>query len=189
MDIIKKKTEILKEINNFINFALNFINIRLTNTNLKYVQNKEKIENSLNIMNKEISNYEKSCISSISTGRESRSIVLLRYSRFVHREIKYFKNSLIAFASNDNVFLTGLILCGLYIKRNKIKKSINNEDSINNENENSTISENNNEDLNLSQKIKIPIQITILTMVNKSEGEKLFSQNFELFGVKSHDDP
>ena len=182
----KRKTEILKEIDNFIKTSFNFINVRLTNTNLKYVQNKEKIENSLNIMNKEISNYEKSCISSISTGRENRDIVLLRYVRFVHREIKYFKYSLVGFASDDNIFLTGLVLCGLYIKRNKNKNSINNGDSNNNEN-NSTTNENNNEDLNISQKIKIPIQITILTMVNQAEGEKLFSQNFELFGVKKEE--
>ena len=183
----KRKTEILKEINNFINSSFNFINIRLPNTNLKYDQNKEKIENSLNIMNKEISNYEKSCISSISTGRENRSIVLLRYIRFVHREIKYFKNSLVGFASNDNVFLTGLVLCGLYMKRNKNKNSLNTEDS--NNNENSSTNENNNEDLNASQKIKLPIRITVLTMVNQNEGDKLFSQNCELYGVKSDDDP
>ena len=61
----KEKMELLKEINNFINSSFNFINNKLNNTNLKYTENKEKIENSLNLMNKEISNYEKSCISSI----------------------------------------------------------------------------------------------------------------------------
>ena len=183
----KRRTKILNEIKNYINSSFNFINVRLNNTNLKYVQNKEKIENSLNLINKEISNYEKSCISSISTGRENRAISLLRYVRFMHREIKYFKNSLIGFASNDNVFLTGLILCGLYIKINKNKNdninTNNGEDLNNNEDIN-----NNNEDLNASQKTKIPIQITILTMVNQAEGEKLYSQKYELYGVKGLDD-
>ena len=83
----KEKMELLKEINNFINSSFNFINNKLNNTNLKYTENKEKIENSLNLINKEISNYEKSCISSISTGRENKSIILSRYVRFIHREI------------------------------------------------------------------------------------------------------
>ena len=48
---------------------------------------------------------------------------------------------------------------------------------------------NNNDDLNISQKIKIPIQITILTMVNQDEGETLFSHKGELFGVNSDDEP
>ena len=185
----KRKTYILKEINNFINSSFNFINIRLINTNLKYVQNKEKIENSLNLMNKEILNYDKSCISSISTGRENRNISLLRYIRFVHREIKYFKNSIIGFGSNNNVFLTGLVLCGLYIKRNKQSKNNNNTIDNNNQDLNNENISNNSEDLNISQKIKLPIQISIFTMVNQDEGETIFSHKGELFGVNSDDEP
>ena len=170
----KEKTKFLNEISNFLNSSFNFINIRLKSTNSKYLENEEKIENSLNLMNKEIINYEKSSISAISTGRENRNIVFLRYSRFVHRQISYFKNSLIGFASNDNIFLTGLVICGLYIKR-KNKNNID-EQSNNNSNE------------NFSEIIKIPIQITVSTMINKVEGEKLFSQKSELTNVKSEDD-
>ena len=179
----KKKIEILKEINNFINSSFNFINVRLTETNDKYEQNKEKIENSLNLINKEISKYQSSCISSIITGRENRTIVLLRFNRYVHKEIKYFKNSLIAFASNDNIFLTGLVLCGLHIKRKKnINKDINNENINNNE-------INSNETEDKSQVINIPIQITVSTMINKLEGNQLLCQKYELSGVKSNNDP
>ena len=39
----------------------NFINIRLNDTILKYNENHEKIENSLNSMSKDISKFEKSC--------------------------------------------------------------------------------------------------------------------------------
>ena len=179
----KKKIDLLKEINNFINSSFNFINVRLTETNDKYEQNKEKIENSLNLINKEISKYQNSCISSIKTGRENRTIVLLRFNRYVHKEIKYFKNSLIAFASNDNIFLTGLVLCGLHIKRKKnINKDINNENINNNE-------INSNETEDKSQEINIPIQITVSTMINKLEGNQLLCQKYELSGVKSNNDP
>ena len=187
----KKKNELLKEINNFIYSSFNFINTRLNQTNEKFSYNYEKIENSLNLMNKEIINYEKSCISSIFTGRENRAIVLLRYIRFVHREIKYFKNSLIGFASNENIFLTGLVVCGLHIKRKKNKISINNTNMAEYNNNNNINDSNNNEDdvLNDSKKIIIPIQINVYKMVKKAEGEKLFTQKCELTGVKSSDDP
>ena len=115
----KDKIELLNEISNHIKSSFNFVNIRLNDINSKFNDNKDEIENSTNLINKEISNYEKSCISSISTGRLNRVIVLQRYIRFVHGEIKYFKNTLIGFASNDNIFLTGLVLCGLHIKRKK----------------------------------------------------------------------
>ena len=189
----KEKMDILNEINNHIKSSFNFINIRLNNTNEKYDQNKEKIENSLNLINKEISNYEKSCISSISTGRENRNIVLLRYIRFVHKEIQYFKNSLIAFASNDDIFLTGLVLSGLHTKRKKnIKQNIRvdaNNEIVSNSNETLTTNDENesiNDDI---KNIIIPIQITIYTMVKKAEGEKLFSKKYDLPGVKNNAEP
>ena len=130
-------------------------------------------------------NYEKSCISSISTGRENRSIILRRYTHFSHNEIKYFKNSIIAFASNNNVYLCGLSLCGLYVKKNKNKAQSN---SADNNNENITNNEEpiTNDD---EKNKKIQIQITVSTMSNQVEGEKLFSQKCELGGVKGSEDP
>ena len=188
----KEKNNVLNEIFKYINSSLNFINIRLNNTNNKYDENKEKIENSLNLMSKEINNYEKSCISSILTGRENRSIILRRYIHFSHNEIKYFKNSIIGFASNDNVFISGISLCGLYIKKRKNKANPN--DNENNENNYDT--NNLESNLNINNIIneennnkKINIQITVSTMSNQVEGEKLFSQKCELGGVRGSEDP
>ena len=184
----KNKIELLNEISNHIRSSFNFVNIRLKDTNSKFNDNKDEIENSINLINKEISNYEKSCISSISTGRLNRVIVLQRYIRFVHGEIKYFKNSLIGFASNDNIFLTGLVLCGLHIKRKKNKSKKNN--STNNETPSKNISETikfgETEDV---KQIKMPILITVSKMVNQTEGEKLFSQKYELPGVRGGGEP
>ena len=190
----KEKSDCLREIFNFINFSYNFINVTLNKTNVKFDENKEKIENSLNLVKKEILNYEKSCISSILTGRENRSIILRRFIHFSHNEIKYFKNSIIAFASNDNVFLSGLSLCGLYVKK---KKTLNNQNinntigTINTNNTNITNDTINNEetfnDENKNQKLSI--QITISTMINQSEGEKLFEEKCELGTVKGSEDP
>ena len=42
----------------FVKYIVKNINIRLNSTNHKYDENKEKIENSLNLMSKEIINYE-----------------------------------------------------------------------------------------------------------------------------------
>jgi len=186
----KDKIELLNEINNHIKSSFNFVNIRLTDTNSKFNDNKDEIENSINLINKEISNYEKSCISSISTGRLNRVIVLQRYIHFVHGEIKYFKNTLIGFASNDNIFLTGLVLCGLHIKRKKNKSKNNNNISS----ETPTDNNNNNEATNgeeneIIKQIKIPILITVSKMVNQTEGEQLFSQKCELTGVRSGGEP
>ena len=180
----KEKNNFLNEILNFIDSSFNFINIRLNNSNNKYEESKEKMENSLNLMNKEISNYEKSCISSISTGRENRSIILRRYIHFTHNEIKYFKTSIIGLAANDNIFLCGLSLCGLYNKKNKnkVKKNQENNNNINNNDE----EYNNNGE---TKDKKINIQITISTMSNKIEGVKLFSQKCELGVVKGSKEP
>ena len=192
-----EKSNILNEIFNYINSSLNFINIRLYNSNNKFDENKEKIENSLNLMNKEINNYEKSCISSILTGRENRAIILRRYIHFSHNEIKYFKTSIIGFASNDNIFISGISLCGLYIKRKKNKTNQNNNENKENKQTNQNNNETNNiySNININNIIneennkKINIQITISTMSNQVEGEKLFSQKYELGGIKGVEDP
>ena len=189
----KDKSGYLKEISNYIKSTLNFINIRLNNTNRKFDENKEKMENSLNLMSKEISNYEKSCISSILTGRENRSLILRRYFHFSHNEIKYFKNTIIGFATNDNIFLSGLSICGIYIKRKKTPNNQNN--SINSANiTNNTDNEENNENVvdtsvTQNENKKISIQITISTMSNQVEGEKLFTQKCELGVAKGSNEP
>ena len=185
----KEKTNILEEIFNFINSSNNFINIRLHNSNNKYDENKEKIENSLNLMNKEILNYEKNSISCILTGRENKSILLRRYVRFSHNEIKYFKSSLIGFASNDNIFLSGLSICGLYLKKKKPKNKDNNTESTENATNNEEPKkENKNEEQDYNNK-KILFQITVSTMVNKVEGNILLTQKSELKCVKKSDEP
>ena len=135
-------------------------------------------------MSKEIANYEKSCISSILTGRENRSILLRRYVHFSHNEIKYFKNSIIGFASNNNVFICGLSLCGLYLKRKKQKAKENNNNTQNNNS-----NDDNNETDNENTKKTLPIQITVSTMSNQVEGEKLFVQKCELTYVKGSEEP
>ena len=184
----KDKIGLLNEISNHIRSSFNFVNIRLNDTNSKFNDNKDEIENSLNLINKEISNYEKSCISSISTGRLNRVIILQRYIRFVHGEIKYFKNSLIGFASNDNIFLIGLVLCGLHIKRKKNKSKNNNNTSNETPTDNNNETSNGEENEDLKQ-IKIPILITVSKMVNQTEGEKLLSQKCELTGVRGGGEP
>ena len=185
----KKESDLLNEISNYIKTSLNFIQIRLKNTNDKYEENKEKIDNSMNMLKKEISNYEKSCTSSIITGRQSRSIILRRYIHFSHNEIKYFKSSIIGFASNNNIFLTGISLCGLYIKKNKKIKAISLEtpkDTNNNEN---TIKSPNNSQEIVEEIPKLDIQVTISSMINQIEGEKIFSQKCVLTGVRRIEEP
>jgi uncharacterized protein YlaN (UPF0358 family) len=163
----KNKADLLNEISKYINTSLNFINIRLKNSNEKFEEKKNIIENSMNMISKEISNYEKSCISSIITGRQSRSIILRRYIHFNHNEIKYFKTSIIGFASNNNVFLTGISLCGLYKKRNKLVKSIILEIPSS---DNTTTTDT----VNISEENpKIDIQVTVSTMSNHVEGGKI----------------
>ena len=186
----KKESSLFKEIEKFIKTSLNFIKIRLKNTNDKFEENKDIIDNSMNMISKEISNYEKSCVSSITTGRQSRSIVLRRFIHFSHNEIKYFKSSIIGFASNNNIFLTGISLCGLYTRKNKKMKLITLEtpkdekerDSLNINNTNN--SQETNQDIS-----QLDIQVTVSTMSNHVEGEKLFSQKCVLNGVRKIEEP
>ena len=180
----KINSSLLDEISKYIKTSLNFINIRLKNTNDKFDEKKASIENSMNIISKEISNYEKSCISSIITGRQSRSIILRRYIHFIHNEIKYFKSSIIGFASNKDIFLTGISLCGLYKKRNKLIKSILLE-TPSNDNE---INKKESQEIN-EENPKIDIQVTILTMSNHVEGEKLYSQKCQLSAINKIEEP
>jgi len=180
----KNKADLLNEISKYINTSLNFINIRLKNSNEKFEEKKNIIENSMNMISKEISNYEKSCISSIITGRQSRSIILRRYIHFNHNEIKYFKTAIIGFASNNNIFLTGISLCGLYKKRNKLVKSAILE-TPSSDNINTT-----SDTLNSSEENpKIDIQVTVSTMSNHVEGEKLYSQKCVLTSIKKIEEP
>ena len=182
----KKKSDYLNEILNYINSTFNFINVNLSNTNIKFDQNKDQIENSLNLMSKEITNYEKSCISSIITGRENRAIILRRYVHFSHNQVKYFKTTIIGFASNDNIYLTGLSLCGLFIKKKKSQNTQNN-NTTQNETNNNIIGETAHE--NEIKNKKIDIQVSVLTMVNKAEGDILLSQKCELGTVRGSDEP
>ncbi len=182
----KENTNNLKEILNYINSSNNFINTILCNANKKFDDNKEKIENSLNLMNKEIIKYEKNSISCILTGRENKSILLRRYVHFSHNEIKYFKNSIIGFASDDNIFLSGLNICGLYLKKKKIKII---DDNTNNNADNNANKEEQKEENEDNIKKTLSIQITISTMINKVEGKKLFSQIYEIGCVKGSEEP
>ena len=187
----KKQSNLLNEIDKYIKESLNFIDIRLKNTNNIFEENKDIINNSMNMISKEISNYEKSCVSSITTGRQSRSIVLRRFIHFSHNEIKYFKSSIIGFASNHDIFLTGISLCGLYTRKIKKFKSITLETPKEDKDKNSPNSNNNSNNIKkIEDNIpKLDIQVTIWTMSNHVEGEKLFSQKCILTGVKKIEEP
>ena len=167
-DIYKHLTEII----NHISSSNNFLKIRLKQTENKFAENVNKINKSLSLLKKEILNYENSCVSSITTGNSNKTYLLRRFVRFIHSDIKYFKNTLVGFAANDHIFLNGLILCGLYVRIKKKEKE--------------NISE---EELNKLKTESIPIKISILTMTNQSEGETLFSQDFEINSVINTDDP
>ena len=185
----KNESSLLNEISNYIKTSLNFIGIRLKNTNDKFEENKENIEKSTNMISKEISNYEKSCISSIITGRQSRSIILRRFIHFSHNGVKYFKSSIIGFASNNDIFLTGVSLCGIYHKKLKKVNILKLETPSNDINIITPNSIENQETNTGDENPKIKILVTISTMSNHVEGEKLFSQQCELTTIKSIEDP
>ena len=165
-DVYKNLTEIIEH----ITFSNNFLNVRLKETENKFNDNENKINNSLSLLKKEILNYENSSISSITTGNSNKTYLLRRFVRFIHSDVKYFKTTLVGFAANDNIFLNGLLLCGLYI-RHKKKEGLS------------------DEELNKLKNESVPVQISILTMTNQSEGETLFSQKFEINSVINYDDP
>ena len=112
-------------------------------------------------------------MSSILTGQASNSILLRRFLRFIHNEIKYFKNTSLLVKSNSQIFLSGLSICGIYIS----KKKINNP--------------NNNLNTNLSNRgsLDINVNIFVYDIENGIKGENIFKEDFKIYGITDKNDP
>lgn len=111
----KDKKDKFKEISEFIENSLTFLNIRMKNTLIAANESKTKLLNDIQLLNKSVNMYENCTTSSIITGQANNSILLRRFLRFVHSDVKYFKITSIIVSVSSPVFLTGLALCGLYV--------------------------------------------------------------------------
>ncbi len=169
----KKSKEKITEIDNFFSKSMNFLNIKL----LSLIDNCEKTKptllNDITLLNKSLSNYENTSLSSILTGEASNSILLRRFIRFIHSEIKFFKNTSLIIKANSQIFLSGLSICGLYINQKKIKNPNN---DLNN---------------NLLNRGSIDIKINIFPydIESNNKGEIIFNEDFKIYGIIDHKDP
>jgi hypothetical protein len=152
---------------------MNFLNIKL----LSLIDNCEKTKptllNDITLLNKSLSNYENTSMSSILTGQASNSILLRRFLRFIHNEIKYFKNTSLLVKSNSQIFLSGLSICGIYISKRKINDP------------------NNNLNTNLQNRgfLDIKVNIFFYDIESKIKGENIFDENFKIYGITDKNDP
>ena len=130
-------------------------------------------KNDISLLNKSLLNYENTSMSSILTGQASNSILLRRFLRFIHSEIKFFKNTSLIIKSNSQIFLSGLLICGLYINKKKIKDPNN---DLNN---------------NLLNRDKIDIKINIFPydIESNNKGELIFNEEAKIYGIIDHKDP
>ena len=169
----KKSKEKLIEMNNFFSNSINFLNIKLVSLIDKCEKTKPKLLNDISLLNKSLLNYENTSMSSILTGQASNSILLRRFLRFIHSEIKFFKNTSLIIKSNSQIFLSGLLICGLYINKKKIKDPNN---DLNN---------------NLLNRDKIDIKINIFPydIESNNKGEIIFNEDFKIYGIIDHKDP
>ena len=169
----KKSKEKLIEMNNFFSNSINFLNIKLVSLIDKCEKTKPKLLNDISLLNKSLLNYENTSMSSILTGQASNSILLRRFLRFIHSEIKFFKNTSLIIKSNSRIFLSGLLICGLYINKKKIKDPNN---DLNN---------------NLLNRDKIDIKINIFPydIESNNKGELIFNEEAKIYGIIDHKDP
>jgi hypothetical protein len=169
----KKSKEKITEIFNFITNSFNFLDNKLVSLIEKCEKTKPTLLNDITLLNKSLSNYENTSMSSILTGQASNSILLRRFLRFIHNEIKYFKNTSLLVKSNSQIFLSGLSICGIYIS----KKKINNP--------------NNNLNTNLSNRgsLDINVNIFVYDIENGIKGENIFKEDFKIYGITDKNDP
>ena len=169
----KTLKEKVTEIEKFISTSFNFLNIKLVSLIEKCEKSKPNILNDLNLLNKSISNYENTSMSSILTGQASNSILLRRFLRFIHNEIKFFKNTSLLVKANSQIFLSGLSICGIYINRKKIKDP------------------NNDYNNNLSNRPSLNIRVNIFSYDIESgiKGENIFEEEFVIYGIVDSNNP
>lgn len=168
----KSKASNYKELTNFLDTSNSFIDNKLRGTLAKANEAKHNLLNNLQLISKSLLMYENSTGSSITTGQASNSILLRRFLRFIHSEVKYFKSTSLIVKSNVSVFITGVSLCGLYVSSQK----------SNNPNYNM------DKDLELRGSLKISAAVFALND-NDTKGAELYREDSFLYGVTEKFDP
>ena len=168
----KKSKEKITEILNFITNSFNFLDNKLKSLIEKCETTKPNLLNDITLLNKSLSNYENTSMSSILTGQASNSILLRRFIRFIHSEIKFFKNTSIVIKSNSQIFLSGLSICGIYTS----KKKRNDPNNIN---------------TNLLNRSSLDIQVNLFDYdIEKGiKGDNIFIEDFKIYEVTDRNDP
>ena len=163
----KDKKDKFKEISEFIENSLTFLNIRMKNTLNAANESKTKLLNDIQLLNKTINTYENCTTSSIITGQANNSILLRRFLRFVHSDVKYFKITSIIVSVSSPIFLTGLALCGLYVSNKKTADP----NYVHNPSSN------------------LDITIAVYELLENEEKNKLFIMKSELLPIRDKIDP
>lgn len=115
----KNNLDKFKEVSEFISNSLNFLKNKLQHTISNAKESKTQLLNDIQLLNKSLTMYENCTVSSILTGQANNSVLLRRFLRFVHNDVKYFKITSLIVKVNSPIFLTGLSVCGLYIPNKK----------------------------------------------------------------------
>ena len=163
----KNHVDKFKEVSEFISNSLNFLNNRLQHTIHNSKESKTQLLNDIQLLNKSLAMYENCTASSILTGQANNSVLLRRFLRFVHNDVKYFKLTSLIVKVNSPIFLTGLSICGLYIP---YKKSA--EPNFANE-----------------PGISLDIVVSILEENDNQGWNKLISENTYLLPIRDKFDP
>ena len=188
----KNHLDKFKEISEFISNSLNFLNNKLQNTINNAKHSKTKLLNDIQLLNKSITMYENCTSSSILTGQANNSILLRRFLRFIHNDVKYFKITSLIVKVNSPIFLTGLSVCGLYIPNKKAAEpNFSNEPEISLNIVVSILEENNNQGWNkiLSEKaMLLPIRDKYdpSNIINFTKGVKLIQNKKYLITIENN---
>jgi hypothetical protein len=168
----KSKNTIMSELSKITLDSKNLLEFKTPSVKNSVKERKELIEKSVNSYTKQFSIYEKSVITSISSGITNKSIVLRRFNKYRKRkELVCFKSSSLLLKVDSPIFIIGFGLCGLYISSKTFYES----------DKNLLASE--------SDRTKIPIIINISEIKEESSTDEKISDDQILYGVLDRNDP
>jgi len=168
----KSKNAIMSELSKITLNSKNLLEFTTPSVKNSVNERKKLIDKAVNSYTKQFSIYEKSVITSISSGITNKSIVLRRFNKYRKRkELVCFKSSSLLLKVDSPIFIIGFSLCGLYISSKTFYES-----------EKNLLA-------SISDRTKIPITIKISELKEEYTFDEKISDDQILYGVLDVNDP
>jgi len=168
----KSKTFLMSDISTVITDSKNLLEFKIPSIKKSVKEKKDKIDKAIKSYIRQVSIFENSVRTSISSGITNKSIILRRFIKYNKRkELVCFKLTSLIMKVDSPIFLVGFSLCGLYVSSKTLYQS----------------------DANLftsvSDRNQIPIMIKVSEVKDQVEVENNISDEQILYGVLDINDP